>query len=546
MRLKKTRRKGLSKISKEAILTALRLRAEQLSVKQHESDDNMGTGEIAALLNELEIHELELEMQKDELKASYKTTEMEHSRFVDFFDSAPISYFILDDQCVVKELNHVASELLGQQKWEVKGRHFSHWLLPDAREDFYEFIKKLKYSDGRDRYETRLKTREEKVLFVQVGGTAIKNPGTEQIDYYITLTDITESKNVAQSLKDTTERLNQILKASLMGTWGIWPKQNRVFLDEFSKNILLINHQEFNNTTEALLKLIVPQDHQKVYSICKINDCSREVDLELGLRTQKNEQVTILVKGKEVISNEGEHYFTGILLDISERKRSIAKEYEDKSEQQRLLIQASINAQEKERNKISAALHDSICQLLYGIRFNFHRLKKVEYQQEELNHITILIDEVIREIRAISYELTPSILKDFGFTAGIKEMAERLSHETFKISCKINHNADNLPANVQLYIFRIIQELLNNSIKHAAASEVQITVCLENNLASIVFSDNGKGFEEDIDLALRKGSGLRGIKNRVSMLNGELNIYNQAGAKFRLSFNFSDFNEVFP
>ncbi|MBB4109069.1 PAS domain-containing sensor histidine kinase [Pedobacter zeae] len=546
MRLKKTRRKGLSKISKEAILTALRLRAEQLSVKQNESDDNTGTGEVAALLNELEIHELELEMQNDELKASYKTTEMERSRFADFFDSAPISYFILDGQCIVKELNHAGSKLLKQQKWEIKGRYFTDWLLPAVREDFYEFVKRLKHSDSGNCYETKLTTREEKVLFVQVGGTAIKNPDTEQIDYYITLTDVTESKNVAQNLTDTTESLNQILKASLTGTWRIWPKQNRVFLDEFSKNILSINNGELTNTIESFLDLIVPQDRQKVCSICKTSGSLREVDLELGLQTQKKEQETILVKGKEVISNEGEHYFTGILLDISERKRAIAKEYEDKSEQQRLLTEASINAQEKERNKISAALHDSICQLLYGIRFNFHHLKKGKHEQEELNNITILIDEVIREIRAISYELTPSILKDFGFTAGIKEMAHRLSHETFKIYCKIHHHADKLPANVQLYVFRIVQELLNNCIKHAQASEVQITVCLENNIASVVISDNGKGFDEDIEIALRRGSGLRGIKNRVSLLNGELKIYNHAGARFSLSFNFSDFKEVFP
>src|SRR5690606_3248814 len=99
------------------------------------------------------------------------------------------------------------------------------------------------------------------------------------------------------------------------------------------------------------------------------------------------------------------------------------------------------------------------------------------------------LDQVIKETRNISYELTPSVLRDFGFVAGIKEMAQRLRTKTFIIDTKIASEADLLHPQIQLYLFRIIQELINNCIKHANASQVQVEVSIENDWVTLLVVD---------------------------------------------------------
>jgi len=530
----------VNRTSKEIILSALRAKAEELlSVRSGAEQRTLPDSELAVLLNELEIHELEVDMQNDELRESYRAIDMERSRFTGFFEAAPIGYFILDSLGTIREINRSGIELLDAGKDAILGKHLSYWIVPEAKEDFYVFINSMETVGNRKKYETLMRSSNGQIMHVQLGGIAMINPLSAAPEYYITLTDVTESRNAAQVLKQTTERLNQTLKASVTGTWSIWPDRQEVFFDEFSKNILSIDPVGFDNTLNSLLALVVSEDQEKIRSVCDKSSTLREIDMEFRLKLDQGMPKIIMAKGRE-ISNPGEaYYFTGILFDISERKRALDVEEASKRSQQRLLTQAALNAQEKERAKISAALHDSICQLLYGIRFNINHLKKTNDLQlkAEMGTITKLLDQTIREIRDISYELTPSVLRDFGFTAGIKEMCQRLSNNFFKIDSKIHRDADQLPEDVQLYAFRIIQELLNNSIKHSGATRARVLVCTEGGQVNLTVCDNGKGIELNNDALLLNGSGLRGIKNRVAMLNGTFKTFNNEGACFSISFD---------
>ena len=536
----------MNRTSKEVILSALRAKAEELLAERDFAGQRIPPdSEMAVLINELEIHEIEVDMQNDELRESYRAIDMERSRFTGFFDAAPIGYFILDALGMVSEVNNTGINLLHTHRDAILGKHFSFWILPEVKEHFYAFILGLDNLDKTRSYETLIRLSDGKIMQAQLGGIAMKNPQTDAAEYYITLTDITESKNAAQVLKETTERLNQTLKASFTGTWSIWPDKKKVYFDEFSKNILALNANDFDDTLDGLLKLVISEDREKIRAVCEKSNTLREIDMEFRLKSDQGLPKTILAKGREISKPGEECYFTGILFDISERKRAHEIEEANKRAQQRLLTQAVLDAQEKERSKISAALHDSICQLLYGIRFNINHLKKADEAQlkAEMGNVTKLLDQAIREIRDISYELTPSVLKDFGFTAGIKEISQRLSNSVFKINNQIHRNADKLPGEVQLYAFRIIQELINNSIKYSGATQASISVCTENGKVNITVCDNGKGIDLKNEKHLRAGSGLRGIKNRVAMLSGTFSAYNNNGACFSISFDPAEFKE---
>ncbi|MGY0034405.1 sensor histidine kinase [Pedobacter sp. NJ-S-72] len=198
-----------------------------------------------------------------------------------------------------------------------------------------------------------------------------------------------------------------------------------------------------------------------------------------------------------------------------------------------------MTAQEKERNNVSRTLHDSVCQLLYGIKLNLESIEKTNSLKGEFKNVNQLLNQAIKETRQISYELTPSVLKDFGFVAGIKEMAQRTSTAHFQIDTHIDSAADFLHADVQLYIFRMIQELINNCIKHAKANRAEISVCLKNNRVSIRVADDGIGLNLNPynDKEVNAGSGLSGIRNRVYLLNGQIKFNNsQKGLTVTITF----------
>jgi PAS domain S-box-containing protein len=536
----------VNKTSKEVILSALRIKAEELLSERVFNGTRLPADtEMAVLLNELEIHEIEVDMQNDELRESYRAIDLERERFTVFFDAAPIGYFILNDNGTILEVNRTGTDMLCLKNSAILGKQFSFCLMPDVREHFYAFMISLENQGANSMYETLMYNAQEKVVHVQIGGAAIKNPLTNVTEYYITVTDITESKNAVQLLQETTERLNQTLQASFTGTWGIWPESSSVYFDEYSKNILAIGPNDFDNTIDGLLELIISEDKEKIKSLCEAGSSLREIDMEFRVKSDHGNVKTIMAKGREV-SKAGENtYFTGILFDITERKRAHEAEEINKRLQQRMLNQAVLEAQEKERTKISSALHDSICQLLYGVRFNINHLKKADaaHLKGEMDNVTKLIDMAIREIRNLSYELTPSVLRDFGFTAGIKEMCQRLGNSAFKINNQIHIDADKLPEEVQLYSFRIIQELINNSIKYSGATQASISVCSEGGKVNITVCDNGKGIDLKTEKYMLKGSGLRGIENRVSMLNGTFKAYNNKGACFSISFDPLEFKD---
>jgi len=508
------------------------------------NDTNLTTDEVNILLNELQVYQLELEMQNDELKASYQTLDRERSKFVGLYDLAPVGYFIMDYLGLVEEANQNGVDLLEVSKQTIIGRRFQSFIAPRSWEDFYNFLHRMQQNDGKQSVEIKLMLPGDRMIYTRMEGIAISSIILTDIKYYITLIDITESRNAQQVLKETKDRLEMTLKASATGTWTIACASNTVFLDTHSLNIMDASEEQFNGTIKGLIELVFPEDQLQVrHQLMSAVKGLKEIDLEFRTGNADIGIKYIAAKGHEINIPDDSPCFAGILMDITDRKR-IEQEAETlKNDQQRLILSATLTAQEKERNTISRALHDSVCQLLYGIRLNLESVQRSQNLKGEFKNINQLLDQAIKETRELSYELTPSVLKDFGFAAGIKEMAQRTSTPHFQIDTFINSKADLLHPDVQLYIFRMIQELINNCIKHAKASWAEIKVSLNHNQVMVRVTDNGIGLAMNIEEASKTGSGLSGIRNRVYLLNGQLSL-TQAKKGLIVTIKFNNVPEI--
>ena len=461
-----------------------------------------------------------------ELEESYQSLDEERAKFVSLYDLAPVGYFILNYLGIITDVNERGVGLLKASKEEVMFKRFQSFITPESWEDFYSFLHQTENSADRQSTDIKLLLGNNEIAYTRVEGIAVQNNVANQIKYYIAVIDITESRKSQLKLQETKDRLEMTLSASSTGIWTIDSSDHKVYLDEYSYAILGLKHEEFDGSIKHILQYIHPEDQEKMRKRLSHGLNSNEaIDLEFRVVTNSGPLKYISFKGHGVSQpNKNARCFAGIMMDVTARKR-LEREAENlRKNQERLILSATLMAQEKERAIISSALHDSVCQILYGIRLNLQNFQITNSLKEEFNNVNQLLDQAIRETRHISYELTPSVLKDFGFTAAIKEMSQRISTSSFEVKCSINSAADLLHPEVQLYLFRIIQELINNAIKHSEARQAEIKVKIENNQISIIVSDNGKGFDVSEKDALRKGSGLRGIKNRVFLLNGEISI----------------------
>src|SRR5690606_7077198 len=431
--------------------------------------------DIADLINELQVYQHELEIQNDELKLSYVHVGAEKDKFAGLYDQAPVGYFILDEQGNIENVNQTGEDLLLLDGQRVSLISFREFISPEDLPAFDQFLQKVQESYRTQNLEIRLRLKDYKVLHTRIQGAAIQEPITGSIHYYITVIDISESREAQELLKETKERLEMTLNASSTGIWSVELGSNRIEFDNFIYQIMEIAPSEFNGNLKEFFQLVHPDDQKEVRrDFMKGLSRGEKIGLEFRIINREGKIKDIAAKGQMIKVSEERQYFSGIIMDISDRKKLEREAENFKTLQQRAVLLATLDAQEKERVKISGALHDSVCQLLYGIRINLQGLPFYKDNAEAFKNINQLLDQAIRETRTISYELRPSVLNDFGFTAGINEMAKRLTTPQFAVKATVSPGADKLSSTIQLHAFRIIQELVNNCIKHAQATRAEI------------------------------------------------------------------------
>ena len=194
------------------------------------------------------------------------------------------------------------------------------------------------------------------------------------------------------------------------------------------------------------------------------------------------------------------------------------------NELQQKLLQASISSQEKERKRIASDLHDEIGSLLSGIQANMSYLKTIDRIESEerdfLNRASELIDDGLTNIRRISYDLLPPTLVRFGLWEALEELVEDVNRN-HGVSAQANFETLRdlkLPETVQLSIFRVIKELIANSLHQQSVSVLSIE-CGKTHEITINYQDNGHGFTKTTQ---SQGLGIITMQSRIQSIHGKI------------------------
>jgi PAS domain S-box-containing protein len=232
-----------------------------------------------------------------------------------------------------------------------------------------------------------------------------------------------------------------------------------------------------------------------------------------------------------------ENDVTGVLImfrDVTERNRLAEEATRLRLRQQQEVLSAILTTQETERKRIAEALHNGLGQLLYAAKLSLEgRAGTPSSPRASLK----LLHEAIRTTRTISFELTPGILEDFGLRTALEELSKRITPTGLPVHLHLLNLEQRLRPTVEIAVYRIVQELLNNIMKHAQATEVVVHVARENKRVEVSVEDNGRGFEPNALTTLPlAGMGLSGVRNRVALLGGELSINSRLGRGTIVSF----------
>ncbi len=205
-----------------------------------------------------------------------------------------------------------------------------------------------------------------------------------------------------------------------------------------------------------------------------------------------------------------------------------AEQQKKEADFQKELLRASIQSQESERSRIARELHDGVGAMLSTIRLQVSvNAMKDARPPAESDALKGLLDETIDSVRNISRDLLPPTLKEMGLVAALRELLKRVSQAT---SVQCHAEFDTLPRfkpERELAVFRMVQELINNTLKHAEASNLQLTLEALDGKLLLHYKDDGKGYhhKEELDAGL----GLKNLQSRSAFAGGELTMTSEPG-----------------
>lgn len=211
---------------------------------------------------------------------------------------------------------------------------------------------------------------------------------------------------------------------------------------------------------------------------------------------------------------------------------------------QKKMLEAVITTQEKEKQFFAEELHDSLGQILSTININLNNLEQRIAVRADTESIAHLINETkkltkssIQEVRNISQKLLPVVLSDFGLETALKDLCNRINDlNVLKTELHFKPGKVRYPEETEKAIFRISQELINNTLKYAAASHIIIKLYHTSEHIVYDYQDNGKGFNMDSPRE-KPGLGLKSIESRVSFLNGTLQINSEKNNGIKVSIH---------
>lgn len=267
--------------------------------------------------------------------------------------------------------------------------------------------------------------------------------------------------------------------------------------------------------------------------------------LRLTSEKHRKNNLIYFLAGVIVLLGSGTYYFTRIARKnriIAQQDIQIREEKIRELEKERMYLAARsvMEGEEAERTRLASDLHNGLGGLLSGIKINLSSMKENAVISHEnvsaFNHAISLLDTSISELRRIAHNLMPETLNHYGLKIALDDFCTQVSPAgTPEIGLQFFGDEIRYTKELELTMYRIIQELVNNALKHSGATQINIQVFSEPKRLYAQVTDNGKGFDYQSIQKERKGKGLESINDRVTAMNGKFEVWSKPGEGTEIS-----------
>jgi len=551
--------------------------------KQVEEKLKIHRAELERLVHELQVHQVELEMQNDELRETQNQLEESKMQYVDLYDFAPVGYLTLDVNGQLLGANLTAAALFGTERARLIGAIFPLYVDPKYREQARLHIMTVFKTRERQICELRLKPKGGEEFYARLESIFIVDTKGDGL-CRTTVSDIAYAKRAEEALHHAREKLEERVRdrtAELL-------KVNEQLRDEIAERkraeVLLQRQAEllhlaydpiivwqvggpiesWNKGAEELYgysqeEAVGQVTHDLLKTIHPVPWTQIEAELherrfwegEIKHHTRDGRALIISARKQLVCGADGVERVLEVNRDITERKqmeedlrkshdelelrvKERTSEWESANEKLRLMPSRLIAVQENERKRLAGELHDSIGQTLAALKFRIeHVITTLEKSESEqalhlLHEFIPILQRSIDETRAIYMGLKPMILSEHGILATLEWYRQEILkvYPNPHIELETSVIEEDIPEDLKTAIFRIVQEALNNTLKHGKSEWVDVRLAASDGAIELEISDDGIGMDLDYIMESRtaKSLGLIGMRERTDITGGEFTI----------------------
>jgi len=369
-------------------------------------------------------------------------------------------------------------------------------------------------------------------------------------DPYFIISDFAQLSYLYSRIGNFQEGIAQALKGLEMAEESNLSSKNYLLYNALFENYY--GQKDYKNSTETLLKMLSLKDTMYKQATA-VSLVEMEVKYETAQKENTIQQQQFLLEKKNYwLYGSISMMVLGLLLGIvayrSYRHKQQVKIQKLQLQQQTVLTASILQAEENERRRFAADLHDGLGQILTAARYNLSGIADERHWNEEdkavLDKTIALINEGCKEVRTVSHNILPTALLKNGLSHAVKDFIDRIDQKKITVNFSATGLEEKLPTQTEVIIYRMIQEAVNNVIKHAHATKLDISLILDASGFSMSIEDNGVGFNLD-QVGKTKGMGLKSIKTRTAYLKGCLEIDTRPGKGTLISLHIPP-DEMLP
>ncbi len=554
--------------------TELRRRAERRLREQPSKELSVADhADAQRTLQELQIHQIELELQNEELKLTKAEVDAGLEKYTDLYDFAPVGYFTLGADGAILQVNLTGCSKVGVQRSLLLGRRFGVLLDPQNRQDFNDFLAQVFAADAPQSGDFVLLRPDQTPLIINIAAKLQIN-GKE---CHAVVVDITDRKRVEDILRRNEALFAALLNQAPLGVYvlddqlsivqvnpkalplfaGIHPLIGRCFSEVirilWPKRVAEAAEKRFLHTLETaepyqspefverrkdtqvreayewqIQRVTLPSGDHRV--VCFFNDITERKRAEDDKR-----RVEVLAASNAKLKEEIVHRQTveDALTSSEQRAQELLQQSLELQEKVRQMSHQNLQALENQRKAISHELHDKISQVLIGINVRLAVFTRTaEVDPSAIAPVRELVEESVRIVHDFARELRPAMLDQLGLIPALRSYIDELSKSKGrKIHFTASPGVEALDNDKRTVLYRVAQEALVNIAKHAKARNVNVTLRLARAGVCLEVADDGKAFDVDLLSSPRwsKRLGLTGMRERVEMVDGVFSIVSIPG-----------------